>query len=103
MSTPEWSIFDRLDELEDITLKLMEKADTTEPTLKEVSPIARDASILAKQGFIFSFINYAVKASNPRETKDMWIRILKTNGLSEKTLDSMEKLMFGVCESIEKH
>jgi len=29
MSKPEWHIFDRLDELENITLELMEKADTT--------------------------------------------------------------------------
>ena len=29
MSTAEWDIFDRLDELEEIALKLMEKTDTT--------------------------------------------------------------------------
>jgi len=29
MSKPEWSIFDRLDELEGITLELIEKAKTT--------------------------------------------------------------------------
>ena len=47
MSEPEWSLFDRLDELESITLQLMEKADTAEPTLKGTSTIAKDARILA--------------------------------------------------------
>ena len=34
---PEWSIFDRLDEVEKITLEQMEKTDTIEPTLKNTT------------------------------------------------------------------
>ncbi|MBA7483403.1 hypothetical protein ES707_18918 [subsurface metagenome] len=101
MSTPEWSIFDRLDELEDITLGLMEKAETTEPTLKDAYNIAKDASILGKLGFLLAFVHTAVRASNPRETKGTWTHVLKVSGLSESVLKSVEDSMVKVCESVE--
>ena len=101
MSTPEWSIFDRLDELEDITLGLMEKADVTEPTLENTSTVARDASILAHLGFLLAFTSTAARSSVPRETKDRWIHVLKASGLSEKMLNLVEEFMITICESVE--
>ena len=82
MSTPEWSIFDRLDELEDITLGLMEKTDTTEPTLKNTSTVARDAITIAKLGFMLAFRLQAIGASNPRAEKNKCIDLMKRVGLS---------------------
>ncbi len=101
MSTPEWSIFDRLEELEDITLKLMENADTTEPNLKNTSVVARDAIILARAGFTLAFVSAAAGVSNPRELKDRCIHLFRGVGLSKRMLDSMEEFMLSVCESAE--
>ena len=102
ISTPEWSIFDRLDELEDITLKLMEQTEVKEPNLKDTSTAANDANILAKQTLIFAFIHWAATGHSQRETKDRIISILKKTGLSEKMLDSVEGRMTEVCEFVEK-
>jgi len=102
MSTPEWSIFARLDELEDITLKLMEKADTTEPTLKDTSTVARDARILAELAFILGFGAYIHYASKPIELKDKLLGAFKKQGLSGEILDSLEKFMTARCEDIER-
>ncbi len=102
MSTPKWSIFDRLDELEDITLGLMEKAETTEPTLKDASTVARDAITIAKLGFMLAFRLQATGASNPRAEKNRCIDLMKRVGLNEKELDRLDAWAVAVCECLEK-
>ncbi len=102
MGTPEWSIFDRLDELEDITLKLMEKADTAEPTLKGTSTVARDASILASYAFALGVGHQILKVSNPRATKDKCIQLLKEAGLSEQIVNKLDGWLVKACEAQEK-
>ena len=67
---PEWGIFDRLSELEDITLKLMEKDDTIEPTLKNIAVIAEDARIIAKWALTLSAAWAIEKTSEHRQFKD---------------------------------
>jgi len=102
MSTPEWSIFDRLDELENITLELMEKADTSEPTLKDTSTMARDAIILALFAFGAAFLESATDVQNPRAQKDRYISSLKQVGLSPKMLEVTERVLIQMCELIEE-
>ena len=99
---PEWHLFDRLSELEDITLKLMEKADTTEPTLKETTALARDAFMLAILAFGSSFAADAIKAGNPRALKDRDIATFKKLGVSEETLKDVEEILVHICEELEK-
>ncbi len=102
MSKPEWSIFDRLDELEGITLELMEKAETAEPTLKETTVSARDARILAIFALGTAFAVSAGDVQNPRALKDGYISNLKQVGLSQKMLGVAEKVLIEMCKLIEK-
>ncbi len=102
MSTPEWSIFDRLDELEDITLKLMEKTDVTEPSLKDTSTMATDAIILALFVLGTAFLESATNVQNPRAQKDHYIDSFKQVGLSPKILEGAEKVLIQMCELIEE-
>ncbi len=99
---PEWHIFDRIEELEDITLKLMEKADTTEPTLKGTSTMAGDARILALFAFATAFMALAADAKNPRAIKDSYINNLRKVGLSRKLSELVGSLLIDLCERIEK-
>ena len=102
MSTPEWSIFDRLDELENITLKLMEQTDTAEPTLKKTSATARDARILALNAFAWAFFASAIKSPNPTALKDAAIDSLKPAQLSPEILESLEEILIKICDILEK-
>lgn len=99
---PEWSIFDRVDEIEDITLKLMEKTDITEPTLSKASTMARDALILARNSFVLGFFANFYNSDNPRKGRDNFIQILMEAGLSEEVLKWIEDSLTGTCNIIEK-
>lgn len=100
---PEFFIFDRLDELEDITLKLMEKADTTTPTLKETSRIARDTRLLAEFAFILSFSAYIGDSSDkPIELKDKLIGILKSQNVSEELFERISNYLVNATKRFEK-
>ena len=102
---PEWQLFDRIDELEDITLKLWEEADATGPTLKKTSSVARDSLIVARNAILLNFIETVVRLSDSnraRKKKDMWLEILKRAGLSEETLNWLRKTMTRVCEVVEE-
>jgi len=102
MSKPEWHIFDRLDELENITLELMEKADTTEPSLKNTSARAHDASILALFALVTAFGAVASDVQNPRALKDGYIVNLKRAGLSQKMLELAGNVLVQMCKLIEE-
>ena len=102
MSTPEWALFDRLDELEDITLKLMEKADITEPTLKNTSATARDARILALNALALAFFASAKESPNPRVLKDAVIDSLKPAELSLEIREFLEEILIKICDILEE-
>ena len=102
MSTPEWGIFDRLDELEKIILEQMEKTDTIEPTLKDTSTTARDARILALNAYAWAFFASAIEALNPRALKDTAIDSLRPAELSPKTREAVEEVLIKICELIEE-
>jgi len=99
---PEWSIFDRLDEVEKITLELMEKAGITEPTLKETSTKARDAIILAEYAFVLGAGFNIAHDPHPRVAKDASISLLKKAGLSQEILDGLDAFLIALCEAAEK-
>jgi hypothetical protein len=102
MGIPEWSIFDRLDELEKITLEQMEKTDTIEPTLKNMAIVARDAIILARHALWFGFVHSVAFGRNPRELKDSQLELLKKAGLSGEQLQWLEQAMILVCKLFER-
>jgi hypothetical protein len=102
MTTHEWSIFDRLDEVEKITLEQMEKTDAIEPTLKNTATRAKDASLLAFFALGMGFMASAIDYPNPRELKDRYIHALKRLGLSERALKITENVLIETCELIEK-
>jgi len=100
---PQWSIFDRLDELEDITLELMTKTEATEPTLKETSALARDASIVARLGVAFGFISMLAMSRDPGMTTRVWTKMLdKTEDLSKEEASLIKSIMTDVLEFIEE-
>ena len=92
---PEWGIFDRLDELEKITLELMEKTDTTEPTLK-------DTAVLAEVAFLLGVGFHIVEARDSMLAKNVSMDILKAAGLSEGKLDAMDKLLTATYQATQK-
>ena len=104
MGTPEWSIFDRLDELEKITLEQMEKADTIEPTLKNTATAAKDARNLALFSLAMSFMSFALAAhlENPRKLKDSYIKGLKHLRLNQKLLEVVDSSLIEMCELLEE-
>jgi len=87
---PEFFIFDRIDELERISLELMEDTGLTKPTLKQTQLTAKDALILAEMAFILTFAPYYEKS------KKLWgaiSAVLKTRGMSEDRLTSIKKYL----------
>lgn len=100
---PEWNIFDRLDELEDITLQLMEKTDKAEPVLKDIASMLNDALIMGKAGVFFSFVVSArVAGHDYRKGKDIFIETLRSQGLSKERVKDVEDTLVRFCKLIEK-
>lgn len=99
---PELFIFDRIDELEKISLELMESTEDTKPTLKSIQILVNDTFILAELALIISFINYCAGTKKHREYKDDFIGMLKNRGLSSEKLDIINKYFTWACEGFEK-
>jgi hypothetical protein len=99
---PEWHLFDRIDELEKITLELMDKTDTTEPTLKETSAQVQDAIMLAEYGVFVGVGPLIVKDPNPRLAKETFIGVLRKAGLSQKILGDLDASLTALCVAIEE-
>ena len=100
---PEWSIFDRIDELEDLTLKLMDKTEQAEPALKDIVSLLNDAIIMGKAGIIFSFIIASKVAGHEyRKGRDIFIEELKRQGLSKGRLEEVEHNLTELCKLIEE-
>ena len=83
---PEWSLFERLDELENITLELMDKPDDTEPTLSEIQTTLNDAHNLAQIAVLLALVNtMSLKGKKSiNELKGVIFDGAKTLGLSEE-------------------
>lgn len=98
---PEWSIFDRIDELENITLELMDKTEKAEPTLTKFVDSVTDAIVLASYGIWMTFILACEEASAPREGKNLILKQLKEQGLSEKSLQWLDGSLDNAAEAAE--
>jgi len=100
--TPEFLIFDRIDELENISLKLMEETEATKPTLENVQSLANDTLILAELALVLSFINYSKGSKKYRYYKDDFIEHLRKRGLSTEKLDLINKYFTWACRGFDK-
>ena len=99
---PEWNIFDRIDELENITLDLMEKTDTTKPELDIIAVRLKDAMILGTCATYFCHAITSKVIGQPRQVKDMMLNLLKEKELSEDILDILTNSLNMLCETIEE-
>ena len=100
---PEWSIFNRIDELEKISLELMEKTETVEPALNDVAARAKDNLIVATYAYGFAFTSLALQ--NPqqaRKRKDDMVNRFKRLGLSAERLKTLSETMTFICDSLEE-
>jgi len=103
MNSPEFFLFDRIDELEKISLELIEKTDTVEPVLKDTATMAKDNLIVATYAYVFAFTALALR--NPRGTrkqKDEMLNRFKRLGMSAKRLETLSEAMTVVCNVVEE-
>ena len=87
----EWSIFDRLDEVENITLDLMDKTDKVIPEMGNVALTSQDALIMARYGLWAFFNLMCMQGRDPAAGRDIFLRQLKDWGLSKKSLSWLKK------------
>ena len=102
--TPKFFIFDRIDELENITLELMDKTSSVEPTLKSTSESANDAVKLAQLTFILQFSLFI--RQNPDRAKrilDHWSGLLKALDVNEQIYKNLRSFMTELYGRQEKH
>lgn len=99
---PEWSIFERLEEIEDIALELMDKTDKSEPALNELASSSEDAMIMAKYGIWAMFIMSCKSGADPRAGEKLIIKQLKEWGLGEKSLNWVQEALSGISDFVEK-
>lgn len=100
MSTPQWDIFRRIEDLEDLYLDQAGKVEAVEPTLKDISAQVSDATIMSRYGLLVSFVVGSIDR-DPREGKTVVIDFLKDAGLSDKQLESLNLSLSALCEMIE--
>ena len=91
---PEWHLFDRLDEVEDITLELMDKIKTTETTRN----IASDAYGIAMTVFVFiaAISRITIKpftSEGAKELTNELLSTLDTHGVSSDSIASVEAML----------
>jgi hypothetical protein len=101
--TPEWNIFDRLDELENITLDLMDKTVATEPTLRNTTNVATEALSLATVALVIAFTSASV--SNPpitRRLRGICVRLLERQSVSKKTVENLASRMATISEIMDR-
>ena len=98
-SIPEWSIFERLDELETITLNLMDKTEFAEPTLQNIGVTLKDANVMAKYALLLAFGHLAA-VGNPEyaeHLRDSFLQHLKSMGLSPASIEWSKEMMTYYC------
>lgn len=99
---PEWSIFDRLDEVEGIALELMDKTDKAEPVANRITLASKDATIMAKYGIWAMFITACTQGADPQAGKKLIIKQLEEWGLSEQPLQWLQKALASIVDLAEK-
>ena len=110
--TPEWSIFDRLEELEDITLQLMGKTDAADPKITDISTkvkqiekveaIALDAARLAALGVLAAFVAIATdESTKARIIKDTLLVVAKHFDITLELRQWLATALTGLCDDIE--
>jgi len=100
--TPEWDYFKRLEEVEQVTSELREKAEATEPTLENIRDTLWDTRLLAFFNFMEHFMNSAIaRPHRARALKDSWIEQFKKFGMDKNTLDILANAMIIICEQVE--
>ena len=99
---PEWSIFDRLDELEDITLDLMGKADRVEPSLETINDSVQDTVLMAKYGIWLTFLLASKDNTKYVELKDAILKQLRDIGVGEQPLQSLSNSLNSACDAIKE-
>lgn len=99
---PEWSIFDRLDELENITLQLMDTTDKTMPTSSEIEVSSKDAILMAGYGIWSMFLVACKLGADSKVGKKLIIEQLVNWGVSEKPLQWMERMLNAASDFIEE-
>jgi hypothetical protein len=89
MSTAEWDIFARIENLEQ--------------DIKAAKPTVKDANIVSMFAFGLAFGAVAVRMPDQaRGIKDSYLGYLKASGLSPKMLDILEQAMLEACDMAEK-
>lgn len=100
---PEFFIFDRVDELEKISLELLEKTESVEPELKKTNATAKDGLFIAVFAYTYAFISIVNQYPHlARKLKDNMLGHLKNVGLSAEGIEMVGKVMTVVCDAIEK-
>jgi hypothetical protein len=89
MSTAEWDIFKRIEDLE-------QDIETAKPTLKDANTVAIFAFGLAFGTMAIQTPKYA------RKMKDECTKHLKTIGVAPKVFDLLEQLMLKACDLAEE-
>ena len=97
---PEWSIFERLDELETITLELMDKKDKTEPKVTRELTQSKDAFLLAQLAYVVTFTTFAQAADKNKlvGVKDSILKFATNVGMSEETRKWLDTTMLNTIE-----
>ncbi|MBA7663972.1 hypothetical protein ES703_72021 [subsurface metagenome] len=99
---PEFFIFDRLDELENITLELMEKADLGEPSVEIATRLAKHATIIAEFGLVLTFLGRVREAKSKSEAialKDSLLDGLRERSAIAERVDVIDKIF---CNRLDK-
>ena len=79
---PEWDVFGRIEELEDITLEVMDKLKVAEPKVAGAAQTAYEGFTLALLALFLAFPIFAAHSSNPRAQKDFYIGLLRKGKIS---------------------
>lgn len=101
-SISEWQLFNRIDELEKITLELMDKTESVEPTLKDTAALARAAFHTGLFGFILGFSAASQNIKDRRKFKDEWVEYMKSQGVDKALVDHLHEWMLYICKQQEK-
>jgi hypothetical protein len=87
---PEWHLFDRLDDVEGITLELMDKIKSTETTKN----IADDAYGIAITALVYAnAINLLVFESGIKDTANKVRAMLSMMNVSKRSIDFVDKII----------
>lgn len=103
MSTPEFEIFKRVEELEDIALNLMEKTSNVEPSIKSLDKEHQETRKLVLATLLITYIDYATR--NPtrcRAWKDKIMDMLNHIELDTHIKEIVEQAILIICNSAEE-